>query len=375
MTRLVVRSLVVLVGLAAAGGAACAAEPGRLVIVGGALSPDNEPVYREILAGVEAGRALCILPTASAEPRSSALSYRKDFDGYGGEGTSVVVPLTTANPEKASSESFAADLRRCGGFFFTGGDQSRIVDVLRPEGKDSLAARAIRRAHAKGAVVAGSSAGAAMMSDPMIGAGDPGAALRRGVTRVEGRKGVWVRDGMGFLEQGLTGQHFAARSRLPRLLVALRAHPDERFGLGVDEDTALVVDGDEARVVGRSVVLVAEVRDDDFLLHVLADGDRFDLSSGEPMPREGLVALAATDGELERAPRRPYDRDALQRHLVAFARSNASETTVGRRRERLVLRKAEGFRALVSSGADESEIRTSLFAGPFVVSRKPAESR
>jgi cyanophycinase len=347
------------------------ARPGPLVIVGGGLSPENGPVFREILARKLDLGPICVLPTASADPVESARGYVRDFERYGGEGAAVAVDLTTRSADKARELSFAAQLERCGGFFFTGGDQSRIVDVLRPEGGDTPAAAALRRSHRRGAVVAGSSAGAAMMSDPMIGAGSSEDALRHGVSDEESGSGVWVREGMGFLEPGLTGQHFLARGRLGRHLVALAAHPSERLGIGVDEDTAAILDGDRVTVVGRSQVAVTVVDRDasDTGLRgrfwLLGDGDAFHLAdeSAAPGPHKRTVSAG---GAAPEPPARPFENDRMHRFLIALARSSGREAAVEADGATLSFEKDQGFAAWTVEEPSDESAPAGFGAGPFV---------
>ena len=97
---------------------------GARVIVGGALDPDNERVYREILERRLPGRPICVLPTASSRPRRSMRAYLQDFERYGGAGVATGFKITTKRPRRAADAAVAARLDECGGFFFTGGDQS-----------------------------------------------------------------------------------------------------------------------------------------------------------------------------------------------------------------------------------------------------------
>jgi cyanophycinase len=344
--------------------------PGPLVVIGGGLSPENAPVFREMLARKLDRGPICVLPTASAEPDQSAQSYVRDFERYGGQGAAVALELTTDSAQKARDPGFAERLARCGGFFFTGGDQSRIVDVLRPGGSDTPAARALRRAHRGGAMIAGSSAGAAMMSDPMIGAGSSRDALRHGVSSKEAGPGVWVRTGMGFFDRGLTGQHFLARGRLGRHLVALAAHPGEGVGIGVDEDTAAILDGDRLTVAGRSQVVVTRVdpgsggAELSGRLWLLGDGDAFDLGEDRAFPGESKRALEPA-GESPAPPVEPFEDDRLHRFLAAFAQSRGAQAAVTSGEAALSLRKPEDFRVWAAAEAGEAELPGGFGSGPF----------
>ena len=136
-------------------------------------------------------------------------------------------------------------LREATGVFFTGGDQERITAVIGGTATDSV----LQELVASGAVVlAGTSAGAAMMSGTMIVEGDA-----RGVTRASVRTGP----GLEFLPGVLIDQHFAERGRVNRLLSAVALYPHE-LGLGIDEDTAILTDGDHFEVLGSGAVTVVD---------------------------------------------------------------------------------------------------------------------
>ena len=281
-----------------------APRKGALVIIGGRLEPDNRALYEAMLELRPHPGPVCVLPTASAEPERSMQAYVEDFVRYGGPDAGLGVALFAAQPEGAQDPQLVASLDACAGFFFTGGDQSRILDTLRPDGRETAADAAIRARHEAGAFIAGTSAGAAMMSDPMIAGGDPDTALVAGVCDTPECAGVWLRAGMGYWAGGLSDQHFFARDRVWRLLAALLARPGQlSVGLGVDEDTGVIVRGDEAEVVGRSGAMRVDVSTLEPLdatrwrgasLAVFGPGDRFRLSDGALLEAGTPPASAAT---------------------------------------------------------------------------------
>ena len=118
--------------------------------------------------------------------------------------------------------------------------------------------RAIRAAQAAGGLVAGSSAGAAMMSQPMILGGTSLESVVHGVTADPEQPGLLLGDGLGFFPFGLLDQHFIKRGRLGRLVVAMAA-AGVRRGFGIDENTALLVEGDAGRVCGEYGVMVVDI--------------------------------------------------------------------------------------------------------------------
>ncbi|MEJ2204672.1 MAG: Type 1 glutamine amidotransferase-like domain-containing protein [Gemmatimonadota bacterium] len=109
-----------------------------------------------------------------------------------------------------------------------------------PGGDTTAAYQTLWRRWQEGAVVAGSSAGAAMMSRIMIAGGSSAEAVTHGVAPDGEGEGVVIRSGMGFLPHAIVDQHFLARGRIGRLLVAVLATDSLPLGLGIDENTALV---------------------------------------------------------------------------------------------------------------------------------------
>ena len=220
----------------------------RLVIIGGRFEADNRPVF-EAIRELSHGR-IAVLPTASGEPREAGLEARDGFRAYGI--ASEVVPLDKTNYRAAAFDpDLVALLERYGSFYFTGGDQSLIVQALVQDGKATPALAAIRRAWAAGGLVSGSSAGAAIMSDPMITSGGSIEALACPLAEAPHDTRLSVGPGLGFFPPGLVDQHFLQRGRLGRLVAALHA-TGGRHGFGIDENTAMVIADGVLRVLGET---------------------------------------------------------------------------------------------------------------------------
>lgn len=259
---------------------------GRLVIIGGALSPDNEAVYRAVLDGRDGSGPICVVPTASGEPQRSMATAIERIDRWGGPGTAEGVLITVGPPEEAEDPAVVEQMSRCSGFYFTGGSQSRVVRAFRPDGRSTPAHQALLERWRAGAVVAGSSAGAAMMGGRIITGGASDDAFAVGVG--DDPAGVEVSEGLGLFEGGWVDQHFLARGRWGRLLMtALRADPYD-VGYGIDENTALVVDGTRGVVVGASGVIVIDAREaegsaviEGVTLSLAGAGDAIDLTTLE----------------------------------------------------------------------------------------------
>ena len=241
------------------GGVSASEGPGRLVIVGGALSAENADVYQAIAEARLGNGPVCVIPTASGDPAASMESSRSALSRYVGAQGVTGILLSLDDPSRAQAPSVAAEIATCSGFYFTGGAQSRVVDFFLPQGDTTAAFRALWDRWREGAVLAGSSAGAAMMSGVMIASGGSLEAVQHGLAAEEDGDGLSIRSGMGFFTEAILDQHFLARGRIGRLVVATLA-TELPVGLGIDENTALVVDGDSARVAGASGVVVVDAR-------------------------------------------------------------------------------------------------------------------
>lgn len=266
------------------------ADRGSLVIVGGGLSNDNAAIYRAFIDRVPAGKTIAIVPSASGEPQGSADDFAANLVSYGVDRSRISIvalaevddPATpSANEAKWSingqSAAEIAKINRAGGIWFTGGDQARTMRVL--AGTPML--KAMRKRLKSGAVIGGTSAGAAIMGDGMILCGDPAFAdVSAEVSRdpkdcapQEGQpEPLVVGRGLGFLPGFIVDQHFTQRKRQPRLQRAVRAMRDANGfgmkGVGIDEDTALVLDfrALAVAVVGRGTILLMQTKADAQLL-------------------------------------------------------------------------------------------------------------
>nr|MCU0568329.1 cyanophycinase [Oculatellaceae cyanobacterium Prado106] len=238
-------------------------------------------VLREFLRLAGGMRArIVVLTAATSLPGEVGLTYIEAFERLGAEDVQVV---DTRNREDAEKPDALRAIAQSTGVFFTGGDQARIIRSM----KGTILDDAIRKRHAEGLVVGGTSAGAAMMPDKMIVEGDSETSPRADV--------VDMGEGMGFLPGVLIDQHFAQRGRLGRLLSALLLEPMV-LGFGIDEDTAMVVVGDEFEVIGEGAVTVVDesattynnlnqlLKDEPLAvfgvkLHILPQGYRFNLKT------------------------------------------------------------------------------------------------
>ncbi len=216
---------------------------GHLVIVGGGLKDENAPIFNRFAALCAEG-PIGIVPLASGDGIKAGESVAERWRKYSTTRPVIVIPLTQNDADKADDPVIAAQIRSCGGLWFTGGDQSRITKVLRPDpAKHTACYDACMSVLQRNGVIGGTSAGAAMMSDPMITGGRSPSAPTAKSTDPDNADShhVITAPGMGFFTQGLTDQHFVQRGRLGRLIDALRDTGVHR-GYAVSENCAMIVE-------------------------------------------------------------------------------------------------------------------------------------
>jgi cyanophycinase len=263
-------ALALLAAVGAVSGAAYAAE-GRLVIVGGGERPAEAMARFVAWAGGPSARLL-VVAWASGEAQASCDALLAELRPHGPAQASCAPTVRldekgrAGRLEAADRARFLSELASATGVFFSGGDQARIMDVL----ADAELLRAVRERHAQGVVFGGTSAGAAVMSTRMItGDGD--------FTVIDGDK-VVVREGLGLVRGAIVDQHFVKRQRENRLFGLVLKHPEER-GIGIDEDTAILVSGTRAEVVGAGpVVVVDAIGTDRLQIRLLRAGESLDLA-------------------------------------------------------------------------------------------------
>lgn len=229
---------------------------GPIVAVGGGGMDERGEIISAIkaMAGVDEPRVL-ILPQASArEDAGEAGAAMWAAAGAGRVVNHACDPI--------DREVVLAELARTDILWFPGGQQTRLADAL----VEAELMEEIRHRNACGMVIGGTSAGAAIMSDTMLsGTPESGVYLSgaRAATDIPEPRPGWVR---GLTHQGLAlwsavilDQHFTQRSRQSRLLTAVLDDPD-RLGIGIDERTAVIVDGETLRVAGEGTVTIYDAR-------------------------------------------------------------------------------------------------------------------
>ena len=263
---------------------------GPLVIIGGHEDKEGERVIlREVARHVKGGR-LVVATVASHQPEGYFDSYK---DAFFELGVTDLVELYVEERRETHLEEKLRLFDGATGVFFSGGDQLRISSQL----GDTPVERRVREIHEAGGVIAGTSAGASAMSDTMLVKGNSQETHRIG--------DLHLAAGLGLVRDVIIDQHFAERGRIGRLLGAVAQNPRE-LGIGIDEDTAIVLRGHQFDVIGSGGVYVvdggtvthsniAEAKAEralsihDVRLHVLCEGDRFDLRARRPTMAGGYV--------------------------------------------------------------------------------------
>jgi len=266
-------------GLGALGGCALAPQPapplrvarqlpegapvGRLLVIGGGEDrvDDREILRRfmELSGGAQA--RLRFITGATNDPKGAEQAYGAAMGGLGAQDVRF---LHLAEAQDAAQPALLEELRQADGVFITGGDQARLMGKLWSTPAMQALHQAVRE---RGICLAGTSAGAAAMSRAMIAHGP--------AVVVPQKEAVSLDLGLNFLPQAMVDQHFSQRRRLSRLLSALALRPD-LLGIGVDEDTALLIEiGRSVEVIGRSSV-------------TLVDGSEMQSNAGQVQPRDRL---------------------------------------------------------------------------------------
>ncbi len=256
---------------------------GPLVIIGGHEDKEGEKVILAEIARRLMGGKLVIATVASHQPEGYFAAYKAAFEPLG---VTDLVEFYVEERAETLTESALACLEGAAGVFFTGGDQLRISSQI----GDTPVERRLRAMHAAGGLIAGTSAGASVISDTMLVRGSSAESYRIG--------DLHMAPGLGLIRDVIIDQHFAERGRIGRLLGAV-AHNPRVLGIGIDEDTAIVVEGDAFRVLGSGAVYVvdgsgvthsniAEAEPQrtlslyDVRLHVLSSGDCFETPGRRP---------------------------------------------------------------------------------------------
>jgi cyanophycinase len=252
---------------------------GPVMAIGGAEDKLDDKIILSTFAQLAGGpdARIAIVPTASSI-ESAGVRYKAIFLGMGVERADVVY---IGNREDANGEGPVEVLQEATGIFLTGGNQMRLSSIV----GGTRTAQLVRERHAAGAIIAGTSAGASILSSHMVAYGASGETPKQRMAQMIA--------GFGLVSDLIIDQHFRQRDRIGRLLALVASNPG-LLGVGVDEDTAALIGPNGVlEVIGRHGVTVVDgthMYSDIFqvkghggitvsgaLLHVLTPGRRFDL--------------------------------------------------------------------------------------------------
>jgi|GEM_PF-246339 len=258
---------------------------GRLIIIGGHEDRENDRlILRQVTDCAKRGRVV-VCTVASDVPHELWETYERAFRELG---CSDVVHLDIERRADLLLDPPLHLLEGADAFFFTGGGQLKITTRF----AGTRLCAAVEEFYRNGGTVAGTSAGAAAMSETMLVTGPSRESHKIG-------ESLQMAPGLGFLRDVIVDQHFAERGRIGRLLGAVAQNP--RFiGMGIDEDTAVIVEREESlTVIGAGAVYIADAEDATYTnvaeeeerralslfnvrLHVLSQGDSYDLRTRQP---------------------------------------------------------------------------------------------
>jgi cyanophycinase len=259
-----------------------------IMVIGGAEDKvhGKEILYSFFGRSGSTDARIAIIPSASREPAIIGDRYRTIFGDMGAKGIEI---LDIQDREQCNDILMQSYVENCTGVFLTGGDQLRLCSLL----ADTPLMKTVRERAQRGEItLAGTSAGAAVMGHYMIAGGGSGECPNRSL--------VDMTTGLGIIPEVIVDQHFHNRNRMARLMSAVSGHPD-RLGIGIDEDTCALFEGDGLmQVIGRGTVTIIDpgelshtnhsytessdpISICNLRLHILCHGDRYDLRRRLPL--------------------------------------------------------------------------------------------
>ncbi len=241
---------------------------GALVVAGGNIK--DIAIFERFLelAGGPDARIVVVPTAAEGDVNNLKWDYLESFREAGATNLNV---LHTRDPAEANTAAFVAPLKDAGGVWFTGGRQWRIADAY----LGTLTEKEFRAVLDRGGVIGGSSAGATIQ----------GSYLARGDTNANTIMMGDHEQGFAYIQNVAIDQHLLVRNRQFDLIEIIQARP-ELLGLGLDEDTAIVVKGNEFEVIGQGYVAIydsSRIVGPDGRFYFLAPGDHFNMKDRQPL--------------------------------------------------------------------------------------------
>jgi cyanophycinase len=237
-------------------------DKGTLVIVGGNMQdPAIVKRFIDLAGGPDA--PIVIVPTAGDEDEYD--NYWSGLKQWRENGAKNLTVIHTRDKKIADTDTFVKPIRAARGVFFAGGRQWRLADAY----LNTLTHKELQHLLNRGGVIGGSSAGASILASFMVRGDTKGNDTMIGDHTV----------GMGFLKNAAVDQHVLRRNRQFDMLEVIDRHP-ELLGIGLDEDTAIVVTGDQFDVIGRSYAIIYSnqpVAGSNGRFYFMGAGDRFDM--------------------------------------------------------------------------------------------------
>lgn len=259
---------------------------GTLMVIGGAEDKEGDCIILNKLVELSKMREgnIIVMTVATEHPEEVGQEYIDIFNRLGSNGTMAV---HIHSRQDANNRYYSQLIEKASCIFFTGGDQLRITSLI----GGTEVERTLFKAYRQGAVIAGTSAGASVMSETMITSGNNDDAPRKCTLKMA--------PGLGLLREVVIDQHFAQRGRIGRLLSGIAQNP-HMLGIGIDEDTAIIISNDaNFEVIGSNAVTildgthiqltnVSELKPDEILavtnitMHVLPSGFSYDMKLRKP---------------------------------------------------------------------------------------------
>jgi cyanophycinase len=227
-----------------------------------------------------------VITTASVIPEEVGQNY---LNAFGKLGCNNVQVMHIKNREDVVDPEYIERIKNADGIMFTGGNQLRLTTIF--GGTEIIRILKDRYLHEKGFVIAGTSAGAMAMSNPMIYLGSPAEAHLKG--------SVKITTGFGFIQDVVIDSHFEKRGRFGRLAQAIVSNPTS-LGIGLGEDTGvLITNGDHMEIIGSGRVVILDG-------HQILHTNIADSPLGTPIAMQGMVVHFLTQGNCYEIKERKY---------------------------------------------------------------------